>query len=309
MSGDDEGMYRELIEGQQDLVVRFSHEGRIQFVNRAYCALVGKTKDELAGSVFMPMTDRKTADILAAQMTRLFKPPYSCIVDQWLTTKDGKRCISWSARSVVSDDGEVTSIIATGRDISGQKRERRATKRRDDDLRMLLESGPRMYYTHSPDHTLVYVSPRIRALLGCTPKSGKTSWTDYLTDHPFNGRGLERTINALSTGRREPPYRIELYRADGSRLWVEVDEIPVVRDGKTVGIAGSLIDVTETMKVEEGSAEANILIKNYADGRTAAENHGVESEAGPIAAIRSLFSPKKDDTGSARLEEETGLAR
>ncbi|MFA5331313.1 MAG: PAS domain-containing protein [Methanoregula sp.] len=309
MSGDDEGIYRELVEGQQDLVVRFSHEGRIQFVNRAYCALVGKTKEELADSVFMPVTDTRTSDILSSQMTRLFKPPYACIVDQWLLTKDGRRCISWSAQSVLSDDGTVRSIVATGRDVTRQKKERRAIRKRDEELRLLIESGARMYYTHSPDHTMIYVSPRIRALLGCTPKTGKMAWTDYLTDNPANGRGLERTLHAITTGRREPPYRIEFARADGVRVWVEVDEIPVVKDQKTVAIVGSLVDVTETMRVEEGAAEADVLIRNYSDGKTAAERHGVGTEAGPLAAIRSLFSPKNDDTVHPLSEDEAGLTR
>ena len=149
---------------------------------------------------------------------------------------------------------------------------------------LLLESGSQMYYTHTPDHRTLYISPRIRSLLKCTNGSTKRSWTDYLTDNPVNAAGLERTLRAVSTGKREPPYRLEMETGDGNRIWVEVNEIPVVKKGKTVAIAGSLVDITEKMHVEEGALEAEILFKGV---------RPKESRAGgrsPLKAIRSIFA-------------------
>ena len=91
-----DAVYRDLVEQQQDLIVKISLEGRLEFTNTAYCELLGKTKEELAGSVFMPVTSERYSDVIATQMTRLFRPPYTCIVEQWLQTPKGMRCISWS---------------------------------------------------------------------------------------------------------------------------------------------------------------------------------------------------------------------
>jgi len=102
---------------------------------------------------------------------------------------------------------------------------------------------------------------RIRTLLGCRPRAGKRLWTDYLSKNPANTAGLERTLRAIESGRREPPYRLELVSGNGGTVWVEVNEIPVLKDGKTVAIAGSLVDVTEKKQVEEGLAEAELLLK------------------------------------------------
>ena len=118
--------------------------------------------------------------------------------------------------------------MATGRDITRLQREHRAIRKRDDELMLLLESGKQMYFTHSTDHTLNYVSPRIRALIGAGSRLGKRLWTDYLTDNPLNAKGLERTLKAISSGRREPPYRLEFYGRDNTKVWVEVNEIPVI---------------------------------------------------------------------------------
>ena len=293
MDASNEPPYRELVEHQQDLLVKFSPEGHLLFVNTAYCEAFGKTKEELAGSIFMPATDQKYSEVMATQMTKLFRPPYTCQVEQWIASPLGRRCISWSARSITDEKAEVTAIVASGRDVTRIQREQRSIRRRDEELMLLLESGTPMYFTHSPDHTLRYVSPRIRALLGIGQRSGKRMWTEYLTDHPLNAKGLERTLKAIATGRREPPYLLEFYGRNHMKIWVEINEIPVVRNRVTVAIAGSMVDVTERKRVEEGLIEAEILLKNYGSGKREERSPAGEINGGPFASLRSLFSPKK----------------
>jgi len=292
-------VYRDLVENQQDLIVKFNLEGRLLFVNTAYCETLGKTRGELENSVFMPVADERYSDVIATQMTKLFRPPFACTVEQWIQTKKGMRCISWSARSVLGEDMTVISIVATGRDITPVKHEQKAIRKRDEELMLLLESGNQMYYTHTPDHMIVFASPRIRDLLGCRPKEGKRTWTDYLTDHPMNASGLERTIRAVASGRREPPYRLEMSTRDGRKIWVEVNEIPVVKNGKTVAIAGAITDVTDKMAVEEGLAEAEFLIKDVAGDKTVSEYRtrvaAPRQKGGPLGYFRSIFSRSSDD--------------
>ncbi|MFA4861607.1 PAS domain-containing protein [Methanoregula sp.] len=288
-----ENQYRDLVECQQDFLVKFSLEGRLLFVNSAYSEALGRPREELVGSVFMPVNDERYADVVATQMTKLFRPPFSCIVEQWIQTRHGMRCISWSARSLLDADRNVREIVAAGRDVTPVKNEQKAIRKRDEELMLVLESGSPMYYSHTTDHTMVYVSPRIRTLLGCRRGEGKRSWTDFLTDNPANAAGLERTLRAVSSGRREPPYRLEMTTGSGKRVWIEVNEIPVVKNGKTVAIAGSLEDVTEKMYVEEGAAEAEILFKGVRPKEPM-------SARSPFSAIWSIFSRDK-----AAAEEES----
>jgi PAS domain S-box-containing protein len=218
--------YRDLVEEQQDLIVKISLEGRLRFTNRAYCELLGKSREELDGSVFMPVTSERYSDALATQMTKLFRPPYTCVVDQWLQTKIGLRCISWSIRSVLDGNSSPVALVATGRDTTPLKSNQKATRKRDEELLLLIESGPQMYYSHTPDHRTTYASPRIRSLLKCTGGGKKKAWTDFLTDNPVNAAGLERTLRAVTSGKREPPYRLEMEAEYGTRVWIEVNEIP-----------------------------------------------------------------------------------
>jgi len=296
----DDSVYKELVEHQQDMLVKFSPEGRLLFVNSVYCDIIGKTREELTGSIFMPANDQRHSEKMAAEMTKLFRPPHRCQVDQWIPSPSGSRCISWSARSITNGNGEVTAIIATGRDITRLRDLHETIRKRDEELMMALESGNQMYFTHSADHTLKYVSPRLRALIGAESQSGKRLWTDYLTDNPMNARGLERTLRAIETGRREPPYRLEFFGRNGTRLWVEINEIPVVKNKKTVAIAGCLVDVTEKKKVEEGLIEAEILLKNYGGAK---KSEPESPDKGPFAALKSFFQAKKPEEDKDDLLE------
>ena len=283
MENSDE-LYRDLVEQQQDLIVKISLEGRLLFTNAAYGELMGKSKDDLANSVFMPVADERYSDVVATQMTKLFRPPYTCLVEQWLQTPKGRRCISWSIRSVLDGNKAPVALVATGRDVTASKNDQKATRKRDEELMQLIESGSQMYYTHTPDHRILYVSPRIRTLLKCLKGTPKKTWTDYLTDNPVNAAGLERTLRAVSTGKREPPYRLEMETGEGDRIWIEVNEIPVVKNGKTVAIAGSLVDITEKMHVDEGAAEAEILFKGVRSKEPKSAGRS------PLRAIRSIFA-------------------
>jgi len=298
ITADTENFYRDLVESQQDLIIRFNLEGRLLFVNSAYCDIIGKSRLDLIGSVFMPVTDERYTEVIATQMTKLFRPPFSCTVEQWIQTSKGMRCISWSAKSVVEDGKTVVAIVAAGRDITAMKHEQKAIKKKDEDLMLVIESGKQMYYSHTPDHVMMYVSPRIRSLLGCSPHAGKRMWTDFLTGNPINAAGLERSIRAITSGKREPPYRLEMKTGDGHILRFEVNEIPVVKNKKTIAIAGSMVDVTEKIQVEEGLAEAEYLINDFGGSKNRAgwpTRVSSTRAKGPLDYFRSLFSREPDE--------------
>jgi len=302
MDADGE-MYRALVEQQQDFLVRFTPEGKLLFVNTAYCDFVGKPREELTGSIFMPATERQYADVIATQMVKLFRPPFCCSVDQWFQTKKGLRCITWSARAVRDESGTVVSIVASGRDTTDTRKREKQIRKRDRQLMLLIENDSRMYYSHTPDQVLEYVSPKIRNLLGCKGRSGKKMWTDYLSDNTANAAGLERTIRACSSGRREPPYRLEMVREDGGRVWVEVSEIPVQKDGKTVAIVGSLIDVTEKMQIEEGMDEAAMLFKTSRGKRDEAGDRRGTARRSPFGFIRSILGRPEEDGDDTAVQD------
>jgi two-component system, cell cycle sensor histidine kinase and response regulator CckA len=118
-------------------------------------------------------------------------------------------------------------------------------------LRDIIEHSTNLFYSHTPEHVLTYVSPQARQFFDAEPEELLVRWTELTTDNPLNRIGFERTEEAIRTGQPQPVYELELVGMRGRKIWVEVREAPVVRDSRTVAIVGSLTDITERRRVEE----------------------------------------------------------
>lgn len=76
-------------------------------------------------------------------------------------------------------------------------------------------------------------------------------WTNFITDNPINKVGYEHTKKAIDTGITQAPFELELYHKNGEKVWVEVHEAPVVKDGKTTLIVGALTNISARKKAEQ----------------------------------------------------------
>lgn len=132
----------------------------------------------------------------------------------------------------------------------------------EEKLRNIVEHSTNLFYAHTPDHVLTYLSPQSRQFLGCEPQEGERRWTELVTDHPINQEGFALTQRAIDTGERQRPYELQIERQDGRRIWVQVNEAPVLRDGKTQAIVGALTDITERRAAEEALREQGVYLES-----------------------------------------------
>lgn len=117
-----EEQYRMLVENQSDLIVKVDLDGRLLFVSQTYCDLFGKTKEELLGKTFMPLVHEEDRELVAEKMKDLFKPPYTCYVEQRAITKYGWQWLAWSDKAELDENGKVVAIIGSGRNITDRKK-------------------------------------------------------------------------------------------------------------------------------------------------------------------------------------------
>ena len=53
--GDSLARYRAIVEDQTELICRFDPDGKLTFVNEAYCRFFNKRREDLIGLSFMPL--------------------------------------------------------------------------------------------------------------------------------------------------------------------------------------------------------------------------------------------------------------
>ncbi|MEN8119941.1 MAG: PAS domain-containing sensor histidine kinase [Bacteroidota bacterium] len=141
-------------------------------------------------------------------------------------------------------------------DITDRKKVECALKNSEEKLRNIFENSSNVFYSHTPNHDITYISPQVKAVLGFTPEEMYVKWTESLSDNPINEIGSRYTQKAIDTGVAQVPFEMELLHKNGTKVWVEVREAPIVENGKTTSIVGALVDITDRKKAEQALVDS-----------------------------------------------------
>ncbi|MDO9412787.1 MAG: ATP-binding protein [Pseudolabrys sp.] len=167
---------RSLLEAQGDLIVRRDANGLVTYVNDAYCALAGKSRDELIGhEPALPVTEQGATAML---------PDGTRAHDQKIDSALGARWIAWREVAVRGDAGN--EVQGVGRDVTDRvEAERAFTAARD-----LAEAANR-----AKSRFLAMVSHEVR-----TPLNGLLGMADLLLDTPLTPEQLTYAKAAKTSG-------------------------------------------------------------------------------------------------------------
>src|SRR6266705_2120304 len=115
---DAEERSRSLLEAQGDVIVRRDADGRITYVNDAFCVLAGLPREALIATDFALPLLAMGEDVALPDGTRLH--------DQKIATADGARWIAWHDVMARAQAGERLEIQSVGRDITDRVEAERA---------------------------------------------------------------------------------------------------------------------------------------------------------------------------------------
>lgn len=136
--------------------------------------------------------------------------------------------------------------------------------------RNIIEHSSNLFYSHTVNHNLTYLSSQTEKYFDCTQDEAKVRWTNFISDNPINNIGFKLTQAAIVTGEVQVPFELELVSKKGRKLWVEVHETPVLEDGETVAIVGALIDITNwkntSKELKQSETKYRELFENAPDG-------------------------------------------
>lgn len=245
-----ERSYRGLFNTIEDAIYIQDADGKFLDVNEGAVKMYGYPREFFIGKTPEPLSAPGKNDLVATweAIKRAFAGEPQRF-EWWGKHKNGKvfpKEVRLTKGLYLGKD----VIIAIARDITEQKAREETLRATEQKLRQILENSTIMFYSHTPENLLTYVSPQSRVFLGCEPEEAMGQWTEFITDNPVNAKGIEATKQAIETGKAQPPYQLELRKKNGEIIWVEVHEAPVVEDGKTIAIVGSLTDITERKRAE-----------------------------------------------------------
>ncbi len=263
---ESEKRYRLLVENHADLLVKTDPGGQILYASPSYCALFGKSLQELTGSSYKPQIHPDDLPSVERAVNDLLHPPHSCRYEERAMTVDGWQWIEWTARAELDSHGSVAALVGSGRNITERK-----------NMEDALE--------------------RVKALLSETERTGSIGgwsfdaekltqeWTeetfrileiDAIEGEPRVPQGLEFIAPAFRPMAEQSLQRAielgepydqewEIITAKGNRRWVRAVARVHQEQGRTTTVSGSFQDITDRKRAEQVLRERESRYRTFID--------------------------------------------
>ena len=130
---ESERKYRELVEYANSIILRWTKDGRVTFLNEFGLRFFGYEAAEILGrhvtGTIVPETETSGRD-LSGLMDRICADPqaFEQNVNENMRRNGERVWISWTNRIVKDAQGQVAEILSVGTDVTGQKRAQDAVK-------------------------------------------------------------------------------------------------------------------------------------------------------------------------------------
>lgn len=281
-----EAEYRTLIQQQSELFVRVDADGVFEFVSESYCAMFGKSRDELIGDSFMPPVHEEDRERTGRAMEALYAPPYRCRLEQRAWTVHGWRWLEWDDTAIVNDVGDVTAILGAGRDITDRKNA-------EEERRQILNNLPiPVVISEGPEERVILVNDAFEELFGYTMAEmpDAAHWFELAyPDREYRNKTAQewrdRIAEAERSGNPVGPMTVDAVAADGSVHTVVVRSH--LLGGKKLNTFTDLTEINAIhRRLERSVAEKDRLMLEL--------NHRVKNN---LSLVSSLINMKETELG------------
>jgi len=147
-------------------------------------------------------------------------------------------------------------------DITVRLQAEETLRKSDEKLRNIVENSRNLFYSCNKDLVFTYISPQAIDIFECEPDETIVCFADFMTDNPVNKLGCEHAKKAIQTGERQQAYELELISRKGSRVWLEIQEAPIVSEGQAISLVGVATDITKRQRAEKA---LQVSEKKYRD--------------------------------------------
>jgi PAS domain S-box-containing protein len=254
-----EARLRAVVEDQTEFICRFTPDGKLTFVNDAYCRYFGLDRKEcLAHShlVVLPPEDARLMEKHLASLT--LQNPVATIDHRIIMPSGEVRWQRWNDRAIFDGNDTVIEYQSVGRDVTEQKIVEMALHESEERFCQIAESAGEWIWEVDADGMYTYSNAMVYEILGYAPEEiiKRKHFYDFFV--PEDRDQLKE--GALRAFANREPFKgfvnANLHK-NGDRVILETSGYPILdTDGTLAGYRGTDIDITSRKKVEEALRES-----------------------------------------------------
>ncbi|OGF64547.1 MAG: hypothetical protein A2Y62_06915 [Candidatus Fischerbacteria bacterium RBG_13_37_8] len=242
--------------------IAMAQEGRIIYVNEAYCKIFGYQEDELIGESMFKVVALEDVELISSRAQRRFAG--ESVLNRYVfkgLTRDGEKLLIEISSSECFLYNSKPTILSIFRDVTDNERIDRMIKESEEKFRMLAEQSPNMIFINKGGK-VVYANR------SCEEQMGYTRDEFYAPDFNFltliASEDQDKVLAAYAKhqqGAEIEKYEYDLVKKDGSRMTATISTKLIDYNGGKA-ILGIVTDITERKHAEEALRESRELYKS-----------------------------------------------
>ncbi|OKH32801.1 hypothetical protein NIES2101_40395 [Calothrix sp. HK-06] len=242
--------YRAIVEDQTELIARYQPDGRLTFVNEAYCQYFGKPRSTLVGHYYKPVIFEADQARIVEMINSINLLNQVVIIENRVVVNGEVRWTQWVNRGLFDEQGHLIELQAVGRDIHHLKQIEEALFKEKEIAQVTLHSIGDAVITTDGTGNVVYLNPIAENLTGWNQQDayGLPLAQVFRIVDPETCQFLQNPVNeALQEGQLiKPANSTLLIDRNGGEIAIDNSAAPIRnRDGEIIGTVIVFRDVTQ----------------------------------------------------------------
>ena len=296
----DEDRYRILIESNPDPVVHLDLQGRILFANKAATDFSQMKADELPGRRILDILPPEEAALAANKFYLAIKTKQPFNHETRVILDGNELYHDACGVPVLSDDGEVTSVLLILHDITKQKETEKALRKSEVRFRDLAKLLPQGVFEIDLQRNLLFCNHSGSKLFGYTEEDVRDGFNILDAFVPEDRERVLRDITDVMTCQIEENQG-KMYtalRKDGTEFFVAIYTSKIFNDGEVVGLRVIIADITKVKITEEALRKANKKLNLL----TSITRHDILNQTTALSAYLWIIDQKLPENSTIHKE-------
>jgi PAS domain S-box-containing protein len=245
-------------------------DGRFEYVNAGFCAIVGYSAEELSALTWQQIThpDDLAADQGRAALVLAGKLPHYTIEKRYLRKDGSPVWVSLFGNFIYDDEHRPVQGVAVIVDITARKVADLALNDNRQRLQIAHDAAGLGSFDWNIRTDAATWDNRARELWGLAPDAHLTFGIAFTHIHPDDrptvASAVERALRGEQGGRYRATYRVINVR-DGRTRWVESHGQVIFENGLPVRMVGTKQDVTERARADHALRESEERFRELAN--------------------------------------------